>query len=125
MNKYYSKNPKLSKSDAVVIYSDSGKAVGRVYGDTFKKSIVGSKHLLKKPPAIAFDVSTLEQAIQAGASRVEVFDKENQAVYRTTIKNVKENGLKFNRGFGEQIALPIGKWGRTMKGKPMQPCLIG
>ena len=42
------------------------RVVGAVKGDTFFKTIRKS-HFLRKPPAIAFDTNSLEQAKQAGA----------------------------------------------------------
>ena len=107
------------------IYSGS-KVIGRVKGDTFQKSIKGSKHMLHKPPAIAFDVSTLDQAERAGAVKVQVIDQETGITYRANLEHIKEKGFTFNRGFGEQIALTMEGWSQTRRGRlPVsQPALF-
>ncbi len=85
----------------------AGRIVGRVDGDTFKKSITGSRHFLRKPPAIAFDVSTLRDVEDAGALSVEVLDRETGRKYHAPISLVLAKGFFFNRGFGEQIGLSL------------------
>src|SRR5690606_12631138 len=48
------------------IYAN-GRVIGQVVGDTFRKIISGSKHMLRTPKAICFDRSTLRDAVAAGA----------------------------------------------------------
>lgn len=84
--------------------------VGWVSDETFYKTILGSKHLLRRPRAIAFDVSTLEDAEEAGARFVDVKDNETGTIYRTHIKMIWLHGFKLNRGFGDQQALPLEYW---------------
>ena len=96
-------------SNSTLIYA-GGKVVGRVENKTFWKTIIGSKHLLRKPPAIAFDEISLDAAERAGAQLVRVRDKENGAIYETTISKIIDKGIRFNRGFGDQVALPLKNW---------------
>lgn len=42
--------------------------------------------------------------------RVEVVDTESGRVFRAPIGLILENGIPLNRGFGEQLALPLGQW---------------
>ena len=92
--------------------------------DTLYKTIRGSKHLLRRPPALGFDVDSLNQAEQAGAIRIEVTDAENGAIYRTAINHVRTQGFPLNRGFGEQIALHINDWIRHCPDEPQQLVLL-
>jgi len=94
------------------------KVVGKVCWDTFKKIIIGSKHLLRKPLAIAFDIASLHDAERAGARWVEVKDKETGIVYKVTIERIWEYDFKLNRGYGNQIALPLEYW--LQDGHPKQ-----
>ncbi len=112
------------KQGQTPIYSN-GRVVGYVKAGVFYKSISGSKHFLHKPPAIAFDISTLNDAEKAGAVRVEVYDRETRTTYRATLAHVLDKGFTFNRGWGEQIALPFEGWTKHTKGKPSQPGLFG
>jgi len=93
------------------------RIVGRVEGNTFYKSIAPN-HYLTTPPAIAFDETTLEDAVKAGAVWVEVRDKKTSTKYRAKISHIWEKGIKFNRGHGDQVALEISGWIKT--GRPIQ-----
>jgi hypothetical protein len=92
------------------------RVVGHVTGDTFHKTIMGSKHMLRQPKAIAFDASTLADAEAAGAAYCEVHDGESGHNYRTTIAHIRAKGFSLSRGFGVQIALVLAQW--TVDGRP-------
>jgi len=102
----------------IQICAGNGKVVGAVYNGVFTKKIKGSKHILRKPPAIAFDVCTIEQAKEAGALRVQVTDIETCKVYSASLERVLEKGTFFNRGFGEQVFLPIVYWQLANENEP-------
>ena len=87
-----------------------GKVVGEVRENIFYKKIKGSRHLLRKPHAIASDINSLLQAKLTGATRMEVVDVETGYIYRATIEEILEKGIEFNRGFGDQIAYPLEMW---------------
>jgi hypothetical protein len=97
------------------------RVVGRVQGDTFHKSIAPN-HYLTTPPAIAFDISTLEDAEQAGAVWVEVKDRVTKTKYKAKISHIWEKGFGLNRNWGEQIALPMDGWIKS--GQPIQERLF-
>lgn len=92
------------------------KVVGYVLDGTFYKSLKSSKHFLRKPPAIAFDVQSLRDARAAGASKAQIIDQDTGTIYRASIDRIMKDGWTFNRGFGNQIALPMEGWTRTKKG---------
>lgn len=85
------------------------KVVGKVVGNIFQKNIQ-KNHFLHTPPAIAFDISSLNDAQSAGASIVEVMDRGNGQVYSASISQIWLKGFRFNRGYGDQIALPMDEW---------------
>jgi hypothetical protein len=114
-----------TSSKEIPIHASNGRVIGRVRGDTFWKSIKGSRHILQKPPSIAFDVCTLDQAEQAGAERVQVTDCETGTIYRATTAHIREKGFAFNRGWGHQIALSLDGWTKTRKGGGLQLPLFG
>jgi hypothetical protein len=97
-----------------------GKVVGCVENAVFKKTIIGSKHILRRPLALAFDVCSLEDASRAGAARCEVFDKQSGVHYCADIERIFSKGFRFNRGFGDQIALPLEAWMRYTTGAAQQ-----
>ena len=83
------------------------KVIGRVIGGTFAKVIQGSRHLLRTPAALGFDLSTLEDAERAGAVDVAVTDSDTGRVYRQTIETIRRYGFPVTRGHGRQWALSL------------------
>lgn len=98
-----------------IIYVGS-KIAGKVQGDTFYKT-VKPQHFLQRPPAIAFDVSVLDQATKAGAVKVVVTDSSTGTQYISTIEHIREAGFYFNRGYGDQVGLTFSGWIRTRRGQ--------
>lgn len=109
-----------SKSQPIFV---GARVVGYVCGDVFKKTITGSKHILRTPPGIAFDVSSLDDAERMGARLAEATDRETGRVYRAKIDFIRSNGFSVSRGFGNQIALPLGWFsidGQPPKSSPVK-----
>lgn len=88
----------------------AGQPVGTVAGDVFIKRIRGSVHMLKRPPALCLDVASLADAERAGARRVEITDTETGRTYRAGIATCRRYGRLLDRGYGEQLAIPLGRW---------------
>lgn len=86
-----------------------GKVVGYVEGAAFFK-MASSNHFLQKPPAIAFDVASLQTAQQFGALYVCVTDRSNGRQYCAAISKIEREGFRFNRGYGDQIGLLLTKF---------------
>ena len=99
----------MTKHHPIIV---NGKKVGQVFKDVFYKELRQSKHFLRKPPAIAFDINSVEQAKQLGAKHIMIKDTENILIFRASIKQLELDGFKFDRGHGEQIALGLEKWSR-------------
>ena len=100
----------------------AGKRItGVVIGDVFLKKVTASKHFLRRPPAIAFDVSSLEQAQQAGAVWAKVVDRETMKVYFAMIETIMDEGFRFNRGHGDQVGPPLAEWNDRKETKTTSP----
>jgi len=108
-----------------VIRRRDGRVIGKVQGQVFYKRIRGSKHILRVPPAIAVDTEALRAAEHLGAREVLVEDTENGTLYRASIAMFWEHGFEFNRGFGDQVGLPLHRWKVQRKGEPVQQALWG
>ena len=96
--------------ESKAVFIRSGKIVGNVVGEIFHKKMDSRKHFLRKPPAIAFDVKSIEKAERYGAKRILVFDTHKRETYTATIDQIYKKGMDVNRGFGKQIALPLSYW---------------
>ena len=88
----------------------NNRVIGKVENGVFIKNVIGSRHFLKKPPAIAFDISTLTKASQHGAITVKVKDTTTDIVYTSSMNKITEKGFEFDRGYGKQIALIMKEW---------------
>ncbi len=104
------KKMRKNMSEKKAVFIRSGKAVGSVINNIFFKKLDSRKHFLRKPPAIAFDVSSIEKAERYGASIINVYDTHKKVIYTAKISTLNKNGMKLNRGFGNQIALPLHFW---------------
>ncbi len=86
------------------------RVIGMVAGDTFHKSILGSKHMLRRPHAIAFDRCTLRDAAAAGASFAAILDRETGATYTISFETIHTHSFPVFRGHGDQVAVPLDHW---------------
>ena len=96
------------------------KIVGVIKDGNFIKRVHSSKHFLRKPPAIAFDIDTLTQAQDLGAIKVKIIDLDTNTIYIASIELIFEKGFVFNRGYGIQIGLTLNYWNTS---SPTQPNL--
>lgn len=101
----------------------NGSVIGQVDGDVFRKTIRGSVHMLRRPRAIAFDVSTLRDAEAAGARFVLVHDSDSGQDYRAPLSTVWAKGFRVSRGWGDQWALRVERFNEDEK--PAQLRLFG
>jgi len=99
--------------------------VGVVEGQVFHKNVIGSKHMLRKPPAWAFDISTLDQAEIAGARTVQIRDMESGREYVAPIATIRARGFLVTRGHGRQVALGLGHWQLQREGGLEQMEMFG
>jgi hypothetical protein len=86
------------------------RVIGIVQGDTFHKAITGSKHILRRPRAIAFDRCTLRDAAAAGATCVEVLDRETGTTYTIAFETINRHSFPVLRGHGDQVAVTLDHW---------------
>ena len=104
-----------TKTPRIPIYLH-GRVVGHVRDGVFEKTLARSRHFLRRPPAIAFDCTTLRDARQAGAMRIRIYERERGDVYEADLDEVERFGFRVRRGFGDQIALHLSRW--TVNGQP-------
>lgn len=93
-----------------IYFSTNGKPVATLEGQILRKRVRASVHMLRRPPGWAIDRSILEAARRDGAVAIEVFDIETRKVFTAPINAFEKHGVHFNRGFGDQVALPLQYW---------------
>ena len=93
-----------------IFYNQKGKVIGQLIDKTLQKNVKGSIHQLRKPPSWAWDKKVLEDAEKLGGEQTEISDIETGTKYIANLSLFHVHGILINRGYGEQIALPIAFW---------------
>lgn len=94
------------------------RRVGSVKNGVFEKTIKENQYLKFPVRSIALDTQSLRDAEEAGASSVHVKDAKAGVTYKASIAQIWRAGTSFNRGWGDQIYLPVNSW--ILQGQPIQ-----
>ena len=95
------------------VYGYNSKIIGKSNGQIFRKTIKGSLHLLRKPPAIAIDATAYEHEISKTHQYIEVFDTDTNNLYISSIENFNKHKGLLDRGHGRQYYLSLCHWQLT------------
>ena len=95
---------------------------GAIVDGWLRKLVHGSRHMLKSPRAWAIDAHALTVARTLGAVGVRVEDQETGKTYLADWAALDAHGYRFNRGFGDQVALQLTYW--QLQGEPIQAALF-
>ncbi|MCL6476468.1 MAG: hypothetical protein K6U75_15615 [Firmicutes bacterium] len=97
----------------VHLRTSTGKASGCVVLDGILHRVVqASKHQLRRPPAWAFEENILREAERQGATLVQVVDTDTGQTYTASLSRFWTHGVRLDRGYGVQVALPLNQWHR-------------
>ena len=86
------------------------KIVGGVTKDVFSKSVIRREHFYHNIQCYCFDISSLEQAREAGARWVKIFEKDTGRTLWAKISMIFAIGLEPPKSWGDQIGLHIRHW---------------
>jgi len=86
----------------------SGRVVASLDSDGTLRRVVRSNHILRSPPAIAFDASVIATAESLGCRHI-VCDVSGDS-YAVTMRAFRHAAVPLNRGHGEQLAMPLHAW---------------
>lgn len=102
-----SRNGRAKKTQIYV----GSMVIGHVKGNTFYKTITGSIHILRYPRrSICLSRSSIRDASHAGATQVEILDREDGTVYTTTFEKFLQGSFPVVRGSDSQLGLPLDRW---------------
>ena len=87
-----------------------GTVVAHVSGEILYKKVKPELHMLRNPPAWAFDRTTIDQAKTLGATAIILIDDKTGRRWGITIKRFDDLYFEVNRGHGEQIAVALPAW---------------
>jgi len=80
-----------------------------------ERNIYGSRHLLRQPPAIAFDATEYER-LRREFDRIEVKDRESGIIYRIAASDFDAERELLDRGYGLQYYVRLEYWQTTQGG---------
>lgn len=111
---YQHSNTKAGAVSIRQVRRGDGRIVGELAGDVLRKS-AKREHMLRTPPAWAWDTSILDAAESAGARWTEI--ECDGLIYRATLADFKRYGFPINRGYGAQRGLALEYWHVRRKGE--------
>jgi hypothetical protein len=80
-----------------------------------RRTIDGSRHLLRCPPGIAFDATEYER-LRGEFDRIEVKDRESGIIFRITASEFDARRELLDRGYGRQYYVRLEHWQTTQGG---------
>ena len=90
----------------------NGKCVWAAENGTLERTIVGSRHLLRQPPGIAFDAAEYER-LRHQFNRIEVKDREKGLIYTLAASDFDAHREPIDRGHGRQYLVRLEHWKAT------------
>ena len=90
--------------------TSNGKNPWHVDGVELLKRARSSRHLLRNPLGWSIDTQTIEWALDNGIESIVIEDIEAKVTYKTSIQQIVDLGQVIDRGYGEQICLPLKHW---------------
>lgn len=96
------------------IYNARGQVCGQVLNGVFCWTGT-EKHVLRHPPALALETGVIRQLEALQVHTLQFTRRDTGEVFRTAFAHFTERAFQLNRGFGEQLALPLAGWTRKSK----------
>jgi len=95
------------------LYTADGRHSGCVCEDgMLKRRASAQRHQLRYPPAWAFEENILREAERQGVTLVQVVDTDTGQTYTAPLSRFWTHGVRVERGYGVQVALPLNQWHR-------------
>ncbi len=94
-----------------ILYTSNGKHSGCVLEDGVLKRVASARrHQLRRPPAWAFEEQILREAERDGVTLVQIRDTDTGCTFTASISRFWTHGVRVERGYGVQWALPLNQW---------------
>ena len=87
-----------------------GKVIGYLRGHAFIKTVTGSKHKLRCPPAWAIDAEAFDREVKPNVTELVVIDREAGLEYHCPVEAFDRLKGELDRGFGKQYFLTLSHW---------------
>ena len=94
-----------------------GRIIGYLEGKCFRKRVIGSKHMLRKPPSWCISKEAFCGEILPNTETIIIEDVENGLIYECPTEVFAEHAFEIQRGnFEPQLALTLNYWERQRNG---------
>jgi hypothetical protein len=110
-------------NDTTPVYNPAGRPVGEICDGWLTKRVNTSRHQLQRPPAWATDERHLDQLEAINGQGVRLIDEAGR-IWTAALSAFRHHGIKLNRGFGQQVALPLKFWQIVCPFEPQQHALF-
>jgi len=102
------------------VYNAQGKVVGHITPDGWlRKRVDPAIHMLRRPPGWATDVTHLDLPIR-GIRLV----TPDGTTYEAGLELFRRHGIRIERGYGQQVVLPLSFWTVRRADQPEQLPLL-
>jgi len=113
-----------TKEKRVVKVGD--RIVGQIKDGKFVKTVIGSRHRLRCPPAWCISETIFRQEIEPSCREIVIRDVESGLAYRTSVENFRKHCFEIQRGsFERQLALTLNNHWQIIGGECHQLSLFG
>ena len=92
------------------IYTEDGRFACYFDGRDLVKTAEEGQHMLRKPPAWAWDISVIENGLNMGASGLIVETRDTHKRYVTSMDVFLDHKGELNRGHNTQWFLTLKHW---------------
>ena len=106
----YARNGRGRTTTGLPVTDRRGRAIGRILGDEYHKTVLRPDQMLHSPPGFGFDAWAMERLVLPRVQTLVVTCRFNRKVYRVSAETFRRSRMAINRGAGEQYALPLSYW---------------
>lgn len=107
-------------STSAAVFNVQGKVVGHITPDGWlRKRVDPAIHMLRRPPGWATDVTHLDLPIR-GIRLV----TPDGTTYEAGLELFRRHGIRIERGYGQQVVLPLSFWTVRRADQPEQLPLL-
>ena len=114
----------MSKTNQIISLVYATNRTNKPVGKIIKKEINGiestvlektlrTRHILRNPPAICYDLSIIDQARAYGVQYFVAENIESGWIYTILFDLFLEKSFKIDRGFGKQLGCCLSEWEAT------------
>lgn len=104
----------ITQNSAGIIHLSNGQIAVEIViesGVPVAQKTIPQRLVIQRPrPAIAYDAAVVDEMARRGVQFLRVTIIETRQMYMVRFDEFQRNASRFNRGYGEQLMLPLSQW---------------